>query len=49
MSVDITPELIPCVGIILVICGVLGLVITLLLVRGGRRGDGTVARDREPY
>jgi hypothetical protein len=32
-------------GIILVICGVLGLVITLFLVRG----DGRVARDREPY
>jgi len=37
------------VGIILMICGVLGLVITLFLLRGGRRGDGTVARDREPY
>ena len=37
------------VGIILMICGVLGLVITLFLVRGDRRGDGTVARDREPY
>jgi hypothetical protein len=36
-------------GIILMICGVLGLVITLFLVRGGRRDDGTVARDRAPY
>jgi len=37
------------VGIILMICGVLGLVITLFLLRGGRREDGAVARDREPY
>ena len=37
------------VGLILMICGVLGLVITLFLLRGGGRGDRPIARDREPY
>jgi Domain of unknown function (DUF6458) len=37
------------VGVILMICGVLGLVITLFLLRGGGRGDRPVTRDREPY
>ena len=38
------------IGLILMICGVLGLLITLFLLRGGgHRGERTVVRDREPY
>jgi hypothetical protein len=38
------------VGLILMICGVLGLVLTLFLMRGGApERERTVARDREPY
>ena len=35
------------IGIILMVCGVLGLLITLFLMRD--RGDRTVVRDREPF
>jgi hypothetical protein len=38
------------VGIILMIVGVIGLLISLFMVSSARRGaDRTVVRDREPY
>ncbi len=40
------------IGLILMICGILGLVISFLLLNSSRRGataERTVVRDREPY
>jgi Domain of unknown function (DUF6458) len=39
------------VGLILMVVGVLGLLISLFLLSGARRGatDRTVVRDRDPY
>ena len=39
------------IGLILMICGVIGLVISLFFLGSWRRGttDRTVVRDREPY
>jgi hypothetical protein len=40
------------VGLILMICGILGLVISVFLMSSARRGpatDRTVVRDRDPY
>ena len=50
VNADVSGLEISTVGLILMICGVLGLLITLFLLRGGRhRGERTVVRDREPY
>jgi hypothetical protein len=50
VNADVSGLEISTVGLILMICGVLGLLITLFLLRGGgHRGERTVARDREPY
>jgi hypothetical protein len=40
------------VGLILMLCGILGLVISFFMMSSARRGtttDRTVVRDREPY
>jgi Domain of unknown function (DUF6458) len=38
------------VGLILMICGIIGLIITLFLMRGsGVARERTVVRDRDPY
>jgi hypothetical protein len=47
VNADVSGLEISTVGLILMICGVLGLVITLFLARGGT--DRPVTRDREPY
>ena len=49
VNADVSGLEISTVGLILMVCGVLGLVITLFLARGGGSGSRTVARDREPY
>ncbi|HWT24575.1 MAG TPA: DUF6458 family protein [Solirubrobacteraceae bacterium] len=52
VNADVSGLEISTVGLILMICGVLGLVVTLFLLRGPdrtARGDRAVARDREPY
>jgi hypothetical protein len=50
VNADVSGLEISTVGLILMICGVLGLLITLFLLRGGgHRGERTVVRDREPY
>jgi hypothetical protein len=46
VNADVSGLEISTIGIILMVCGVLGLVITLFLTRGR---DTTVVRDREPY
>ena len=37
------------IGIIIMVVGVIGLVISLFLISSARRTDRTVVRDREPY
>ena len=37
------------VGIILMVCGALGLALFLLVFNGPRRGERPVVRDRDPY
>jgi len=52
VNADISGLEISTVGLILMICGVLGLVISLFFLGSWRRGgppDGTVVRDREYY
>jgi hypothetical protein len=50
VNADVSGLEISTVGLILMICGVLGLLITLFLLRGGgHRGERTEVRDREPY
>jgi uncharacterized protein DUF6458 len=50
VNADVSGLEISTVGLILMVCGVLGLIITLFLARGGGGPhDRTVARDREPY
>jgi hypothetical protein len=48
VNADVSGLEISTVGLILMICGVLGLIITLFLMRG-HGPDRTVVRDREPY
>ncbi len=36
------------VGLILMICGILGLLLSIFLLRGARATERTVYRDREP-
>jgi len=47
VNADVSGLEISTVGLILMVCGVLGLLITLFLMRD--RGDRTVVRDREPF
>jgi hypothetical protein len=49
VNADVSGLEISTVGLILMICGVLGLIITLVVLRGGGPGDRPTARDREPY
>ena len=49
VNADVSGLEISTVGLILMLCGVLGLVISLFLLRGGARSERTVVRDREPY
>ena len=49
VNADVSGLEISTIGLILMVCGVLGLLITLFLLRGDGRGDRTVARDREPF
>jgi hypothetical protein len=51
VNADVSGLEISTVGLILMICGALGLVISLFLLSSARRGpvERTVVRDREPY
>jgi hypothetical protein len=50
VNADVSGLEISTVGLILMICGVLGLVITLFLMRGGSAPrDRTTVRDRDVY
>jgi len=51
VNADVSGLEISTVGLILMICGALGLVISLFFLSSVRRGptDRTVVRDREPY
>jgi hypothetical protein len=51
VNADVSGLEISTVGLILMICGVLGLVITLFLMRGGGAPgrERTVVRDRDTY
>jgi hypothetical protein len=50
VNADVSGLEISTVGLILMICGALGLVLTLFLMRGGAPDrERTVVRDREPY
>jgi hypothetical protein len=50
VNADISGLEISTVGLILMICGILGLIISLFTMRGARGGtERTVVRDRTPY
>jgi beta-lactamase regulating signal transducer with metallopeptidase domain len=50
VDADISGLEIQTIGIILMVVGVIGLLISLFMVSAARRGtDRTVVRDREPY
>ena len=51
VNADVSGLEISTVGLILMICGVLGLIISLFLLNSARRApvERTVVRDREPY
>jgi hypothetical protein len=50
VNADVSGIEISTVGLILMICGVLGLIVTLFLLRGGGdRYDRPATRDRDPY
>jgi hypothetical protein len=49
VNADVSGIEISTVGLILMICGVLGLIVTLFLLRGGDRYDRPATRDRDPY
>ena len=48
VNADVSGLEISTVGLILMICGILGLVISLFLSRGPRTAERTVVRDRTP-
>jgi len=50
VNADVSGLEISTVGLILMICGILGLVVSLFLLRGPRpTAERTVVRDRTPY
>jgi hypothetical protein len=51
VNADVSGLEISTVGLILMICGVLGLIISFFLINSARRGttERTVVRDRDPY
>jgi hypothetical protein len=50
VNADVSGIEISTVGLILMICGVLGLIITLFMLRGGSgRYERPATRDRDPY
>ncbi len=52
VNADVSGLEISTVGLILMLCGALGLVISLFMLNSARRapvGERTVVRDREPY
>ena len=50
VNADVSGLEISTVGLILMICGILGLVVSLFLLRGPRStAERTVVRDRTPY
>ena len=48
VNADISGLEISTVGLILMICGVIGLLLSLLVFRGPRNGERTVVRERRP-
>jgi hypothetical protein len=48
VDADISGLEIRTVGLILMICGILGLIISLFMFRGARTAERTVYRDRTP-
>ena len=48
VNADISGLEISTVGLILMICGVIGLLLSLLVFRGPRTGERTVVRERRP-